>query len=134
MFINKRSFTNLSALFQKKKEAPTENIKSLFKGQDKTELREAIEWLTDRYPKCFNPQNPKPLNIGIKKDIILKGEWPYPRDFLQRTLSFYVKSPFYQQALLNEQKRYSLEGDSIGEVSDDQKEDARAILKALKIN
>jgi len=94
-------------------------------------LWEAVNWLTTTYPKCFNPHKPKPLKIGIDKDIFLKGEWPHSKTFLQKTLVFYLGSPWYQKALLEQHERVSLEGQAIGIVTDHQRAVAEERLKKI---
>src|SRR3990167_5679334 len=98
----------------------------------KKSLKEAVKWLALKYPKCFNLENPKPLKIGIEKDIIKEGLWPHPYKVLQKALAFYVYSPLYQNALLQETKRYSLEGTHLGEVTSQHKEMAQETLQKLQ--
>lgn len=95
-------------------------------------LRETVSWLSSKYPTSFNPQNPKPLQIGITKEILSKGDWPHSTKFLKKTLSFYAGSPLYQKALLSNNKRVSLEGKPVQEVTDYQKVIAKEKLRRIR--
>lgn len=110
---------------QKNKKIKTQYLK-------KRRLRQAVEWLSYTYPKCFNPQDPKPLKIGISKDIILEGQWPHSKKFLKETLAFYVSSPFYQRTLIKGKNRVSLIGKDVDEVTDLQEADSKERLNKLK--
>ena len=110
---------------QKNKKVSTQYLK-------KKRLRQAVDWLSCTYPKCFNPQDPKPLKIGISKDIILEGQWPHSKKFLKKTLAFYVGSPFYQRALIKGKNRVSLIGKEIDQVTDLQEVDSKERLNKLK--
>lgn len=94
-------------------------------------FQEALELLRDLYPKSFNRESPKPLKIGIDKDIIKKGFWPYSVRFLRRVLSFYANSKKYQQSLLKESYRYSLEGNPAGFILDYHKNRAHGKLQRI---
>ena len=98
----------------------------------KKRLRQAVDWLSCTYPKCFNPQDPKPLKIGISKDIILEDQWPHSKKFLKETLAFYVGSPFYQRTLIKGKNRVSLIGKDVDEVTDLQEADSKERLKKLR--
>ncbi len=95
----------------------------------KQPLRDAIKWLAAAYPNCFNPQSSRPLKIGILNDIVSKGQWPYPKTFLRKSLGFYVGTPLYLNTLLKETYRVSLEGEIAGEVTAHQKQIAEEWLK-----
>ena len=119
------------ALEQEKKKQQ-EEAKKKAQALKKKRLRNAISWLSSTYPKCFNSQSPKPLKIGIDKDILSHKMWPASNTFLREVLAFYVGSPYYQLALLKEQKRVSLEGQAIQEITDHQKAIAEERLKKIK--
>lgn len=114
---------------EKKPSKDDSNALHISKGK---RLREATQWLVEAYPECFNFQNPKPLRIGIVKDIYLEGKWPHSKTFLRETLAFYVGSPTYQRTLLEEPHRVSLTGEIIDEVTGQQKSAAAERLTELK--
>lgn len=92
----------------------------------------AVDWLAKTYPHCFDPKNPKPLKKGILEDILKQGLWTESKTSLRDTLTFYVSSPFYHQALLKEKARYDLEGNEVEELTASEKEFSKQRLKILK--
>lgn len=92
----------------------------------------AVDWLAETYPHCFNPKNPKPLKRGILEDILKQGLWTESKTSLRDTLTFYVSSPFYHQALLKEKARYDLEGNEVEELTASEKEFSKKRLRVLK--
>ncbi len=96
----------------------------------KKRLLEAVNWLNTTYPNCFNRAAPKPLKIGILNDIISEGYWQYSKGFLRKTLGFYTGSALYQNSILENKNRYSLNGKEVGEITD---EDREAVVTRIKI-
>lgn len=92
-------------------------------------LKEALELLRYLYPQSFTREILKPLKIGIDKDIIKKGLWPYSVRFLRKVLSFYTNSIEYQQKLIEGKCRYSLEGFPVESILEHHKEKARNNLQ-----
>lgn len=116
---------------QKKTQAndqPSKYSNSSVKIFAKNRLHKDINWLMKAYPKCFNRKNPKPLKREIFKDIVLGELWPHSKKRLRQTLGYYTRSPLYQKAILQESHRYSLEGVSIQEIRDHEKEYAIELL------
>lgn len=98
----------------------------------KNQLHEARHWLMTSYPDCFKPKSPKPLKIGILKDIFLQETWPYSKKLLRQVLAFYTGSPDYQHALLTERYRISLIGEVSDAVTNEHKANAAERLKIKK--
>ncbi len=98
----------------------------------KKALGEAIDWLCTTYPNCFSKEDPKPLSVGIFKDILLRGNWPHSKTFLSSTLKFYTKSTTYQKAIIELERRYLLNGDLSQEITDFEKESAIKKLQLLE--
>lgn len=120
----------LGKSFQKTDSSSLHTPHIKFSQQDR--LQEALDLLRDLYPKSFTRGSPKPLKIGIDKDIIKKGFWPYSARFLRRVLSFYANSKDYQQSLFKESYRYSLEGNPVGSILDYHKNIAYNKLQLMK--
>ena len=83
----------------------------------------ALTWLCDTYPNCFNAKDPKPLKIGIAKDILgnMKREpssdQPGPMS-VRQALHHYTCNLLYHQAMLNNSHRIDLEGHTADEITD----------------
>lgn len=125
-------YQSLGIKLKNKEKKQQKNNKVSTQCLKKKRLRQAVDWLSCTYPKCFNPQDPKPLKIGISKDIILEGQWPHSKKFLKETLAFYIGSPFYQRALIKGKNRVSLIGKEVDEVTDLQEADSKERLKKLR--
>ncbi len=83
------------------------------KQQFKEEQR-LFKWLCQRFPKCFNPKDKRPLKIGISQDIevIYQNEHFAPVDqyILRNVLKRYVGDTRYQRAVLEHKMRFNLQG------------------------
>lgn len=105
------------------KKQPLENQNSLESSpQKKKRPFISVKWLEKTYPQCFNRQNPKPLKKGIMQDILKEGLWTESKTSLRTTVSFYVGSPLYHQAILDENFRYDLRGEQVEELRESEKE------------
>lgn len=82
----------------------------------------SVKWLEETYPKCFNRKNPKPLKKGIMQDILKEGLWTESKTSLRTIVSFYVGSPLYHRAILDENFRYDLRGEQAEELRESEKE------------
>lgn len=92
--------------------------KELFKKETKAFLEGIIS------PKLFNFESPRPLKIGIQKDIyklVEEKNLPIEKAQVQHCLRFYVRSEQYHKAVLSNQFRYDLEGNPFGEISEQEK-------------
>jgi ProP effector len=83
--------------------------KTLFREGDRI-----FRWLCQRFPKCFNPQDKRPLKVGISKDIeeIYKNEHLslINNSVLSNVLRRYVGDKKYQHSVLKYKVRFNLEG------------------------
>lgn len=114
------------------KKLPQKGSERLANALKKRRFFIAIDWLAKAYPHCFDPKNPKPLKRGILQDILKQGLWTESKTSLRETLIFYVRSPSYHQALLQERVRYDLEGNGVEELTASEKEFSKQRLKVLK--
>ncbi len=67
-------------------------------------------WLCEAFPKLFNPNEIKPLKIGIFVDIIESGKWPRGKVKLSKILRAYCTSTQYKEKIILDANRYDLEG------------------------
>ena len=105
------------------KKPPPENQNSLENSpQKKKRPFISVKWLEKTYPKCFNRKNPKPLKKAIMQDILKEGLWTESKTSLRTIISFYVGSPLYHQAVLDENFRYDLRGEQVEELKESEKE------------
>ncbi|RBP83157.1 hypothetical protein EBI01_11895 [Marinomonas rhizomae] len=70
--------------------------------------RRLIKMLEDRYPKAFDWNQPKPLKVGIDKDMVLDDDFNTSKQ--KRALAAYTRSDRYKKCLLSGQPRVDLEG------------------------
>ena len=70
--------------------------------------RRLIKLLEDRYPKAFDWNQPKPLKVGIDKDMSLDDEFNASKQ--KRALAAYTRSDRYKKCLLSGQPRIDLNG------------------------
>ncbi|MBR7889124.1 hypothetical protein J9B83_09195 [Marinomonas sp. A79] len=70
--------------------------------------RRLIKMLEDRYPKAFDWNQPKPLKVGIDKDMVLDDDFNASKQ--KRALAAYTRSDRYKKCLLTGQPRVDLEG------------------------
>ena len=89
--------------------------------------------LRERFPQAFLPEGeiPRPLQVGILQELFVKAS-DISRRRLRWAVYYYANNIQYQQALLNGGLRYDLEGQPMGEVTDEHREAARDKLKELK--
>ena len=78
--------------------------------------------LEELFPACFDWQQPKPVKIGIHRDLIAAG---HDRQAVRRALSAYVHTRRYQKALLAGAIRIDLLGQPAGVVTGDEADHAR---------
>ncbi|MBK1642699.1 hypothetical protein CKO12_12630 [Chromatium okenii] len=66
------------------------------------------------YPDCFDPSNPRPLKIGIYKDLLAAGHDPKA---VRCVMTAYCHRPRYLKALQTGVMRIDLQGQPAGEVT-----------------
>lgn len=90
-------------------------------------------------PNLFNKENPKPLKLGIIKDIfeyVAKNNLAVSRKTIRESIKLYTSDFYYLKALAKEEFRYDLQGNPCGQVSPEHKKAAKEQLKirGLKIH
>ena len=106
-------------------------------------IMNALNWLYVTFPKLFKKQEKLPLKIGILYDILVwlddnkdsvgeevREERP-TRTAIRDALTFYTNNKWYQQALVENDKRYDLDGIAVDNVQDVHK--THAIERHTKI-
>lgn len=99
--------------------------------EKKAKRDEALQWLCERFPEVFHWKNPKPLKIGILKDLLalrLEERKDLSRLNLQMALSFYTSRVSYLRAVVGGDQRFDLVGNPVEEIQKDHKEDAQKRL------
>ena len=84
--------------------------------------------LRERYPKAFlaDPEAIMPLMLKIHKELLAPG---YSRKAVTETLGMYVNAPAYLAAMSAGKPRIDLDGEPVGEVTEAQRELAKAQLE-----
>jgi len=105
---------------------------------DKEQLKEERRlflWLCQRFPKCFNPKDKKPLKIGISHDVevVYQNEHMAPVDqyILRNVIKRYVGDTRYQRSVLEYKQRYNLYGKPQESFSDEHLEYAEKRLDEI---
>lgn len=75
--------------------------------------RRLIKLLEERYPKAFDWNNPRPLKVGIDKDMTLDEEFNASKQ--KRAMAAYTRSDRYKKCLLSGQPRIDLEGNAVSD-------------------
>ena len=83
--------------------------------------------LADAYPACFDGENPRPLKLGIHRDLMAAG---FEKAAVKRALARYCNRPRYRKALCVGAIRVDLQGQPAGVVTAAEAETARADLIA----
>lgn len=73
--------------------------------------RRLIKLLEERYPKAFDWNNPRPLKVGIDKDMVLDDDFNASKQ--KRAMAAYTRSDRYKKSLLSGQPRIDLEGNAV---------------------
>ena len=73
--------------------------------------RRLIKLLEERYPKAFDWNNPRPLKVGIDKDMVLDEQFNASKQ--KRAMAAYTRSDRYKKCLLSGQPRIDLEGNAV---------------------
>ncbi len=90
--------------------------------------------LTERFPACFNWENPQPLKIGIHKDLAAAGflETGVNPVNLKRALGRYCNRPRYRRTLRAGRIRVDLQGQPAGAVTAAEADLAQASIAIWK--
>ncbi len=79
--------------------------------------KEAYNELSSKYPKLFNNQEIKLLKVGIKKEIIARGNLTITKSQLAKFLKVYCTGCKYKKLHIENASRYDLEGNESGVVT-----------------
>ncbi len=83
--------------------------------------------LIETYPACFDGENPRPLKLGIHRDLMAAD---FEKAAVKRALARYCNRPRYRKALRAGAIRIDLQGQPAGVVTAAEAETARAALIA----
>ena len=70
--------------------------------------------LAETYPACFDGENPRPLKLGIHRDLMAAG---FEKAAVKRALARYCNRPRYRKALRAGAIRIDLQGQPAGVVT-----------------
>jgi sRNA-binding protein len=87
----------------------------------------AMALLAERFPRCFDERNRRPLKIGINADVVVAMAGTMPARDVANALRFYTGSVLYQRALTAGAGRLDLGGKLAGTVTPQQ--EAAALTK-----
>ena len=94
--------------------------------------RATLAMLCERWPKCFNLNNRRPLKLGIALDLTRELGDPALRPELKGALNLYCGNLGYLSGLKGGVSRLDLHGNEVGLVSREDELRAAARLKGLK--
>ena len=134
----------VSAQDQHKEEQVLQKRKSLqdLHREKGIRKRQAMDWLVQAFPQCFNVKEPKPLKLKIKQDILnqwvylssLPYERPMPsRLLLRKVVSWYATRSTYYAAFDKATHRIDLDGKEVTEIIESEKAYAKERLTAMKV-
>ncbi|WGM04073.1 ProQ/FINO family protein [Arsenophonus nasoniae] len=118
-----------------KQEPPKPITKEEKAARHAAKLKAAVDILVTLFPKVFNFESPKPLKVGIGKDIrkmISEKGLDIPNSQISTGLMAYTQTEAYQKSLVEFGSRFNLDGLVDGEVTDKQRERAKKKLNELQ--
>ena len=74
----------------------------------------AMALLAERFPRCFDERNRRPLKIGINADVVVPMAGTMTARDVANALRFYTGSVLYQRALTAGAGRLDLDGNLAG--------------------
>ena len=101
-------------------------------GTKRQTARAMLAMLCERWPKCFNLNNRRPLKLGIALDLTRELGDPALRPELKGALNLYCGNLGYLSGLKGGVSRLDLHGNEVGFVSREDELRAAARLKGLK--
>lgn len=117
-----------------KQEPPKPLTKEEKVARHVAKLEAAVNMLVALCPQLFNVESPKPLKVGIGKDVrrlIRDKGLDIPNNQISIGLMAYTQAEAYQRALSEGGLRFGLDGQPCGEVTDEQKVRAKRKLNEL---
>lgn len=107
----------------------TEN-KAAPKSKNRNANIAAIGLICETYPKTFNRETVRPLKIGIQEELL--ADEKMSKGKIKRALASYVRAPAYYRSLQAGAQRVDLQGEDAGEVTEQEAEHAKAMLKKIR--
>ena len=101
------------------------------KDRSRERFYEAVAWLESTFPRAINFKDPKPLKLGIQRELLLVPS-PYSKGQLRRCLGAYCGSRAYLEAMLQGKWRHDLNGEKIEELAQEHKDHALKQLEHKK--
>ena len=95
--------------------------------------RATVAMLCQRWPKCFDLKNRRPLKIGIAHDLVRELGDAVSQPELKGALNLYCGHLVYLSTLTAGTSRLDLQGNEVGSVSREDELRAATRLKAAKI-
>lgn len=117
------------------------SLKDIFREKG-IRKRQAMDWLVQAFPLCFNVKEPKPLKRKIQQDILnqwvylssLPYERPMPsRLLLRKAVGWYATRSTYYAAFDKATHRIDLDGKEVTEITEAEKAYAKEQLTAMKV-
>jgi len=90
--------------------------------------KDIAEILTTLWPKTFSWNDPKPLKIGIREEILESTDSEDEKEILQAALNCYVRRIKYVTSPINHTHRYDLNGHENELIIEKEKEYAKQSL------
>jgi len=88
-------------------------------------------WLESTYPNVFNFNNPKPLKMGVRKELLLAPS-PYSKRQVNKCLGVYCSTKAYLESIIQGDWRYDLNGAQVETITQEQKDHAAKQLAERK--
>lgn len=117
-----------------KQEPPKPLTKEEKAARHVAKLEMAVNMLVALCPQLFNVESPKPLKVGIGKDVrrlIRDKGLDIPNSQISTGLMAYTQSEAYQKVLSEGGSRFDLDGQPCGEVTGEQQARAKRKLDEL---
>ena len=98
----------------------------------RTNSKEIIAYLAEKFPACFSLEGPaKPLKVGIFQDLAeqLEGDESVSKTRLRQALRHYTSSWRYLKAIKVGSHRVDIQGNDVAEIDEAQAEYASKTLK-----
>ena len=95
--------------------------------------KEALSYLCTTYPLCFDLHDPKPLKIGIGKDVLneFQESFNISKITLRKALEFYTRRQKYLKNCLKCSHRITLSGEQDATLSQKDKDFAKEKLEGI---
>lgn len=103
------------------------------RAKAKERFYETKAWFESTYPEAFNFNGPKPLKLGIQRDLLLASS-PCSKNQLRKCLEIYCGSRCYLKSIVQENWRYNLSGEKVEGIAQEHKDHAVKQLAERETN